>query len=243
VRFRTRSTLTAPTAAERWWNLGAIAVAERAEDTSFLLGHADRALSNTKADIRHLEHALARLPGEPRLLLAAGIALDWKTWPVARERGMSVENPRVRAAVEMFEQLLQHEDVGAEAALRLASLLIRAGDSTRGLDLLRKAEDQTRDKYLVYLARFFAAQVHQMEGRIPDAITTYREAARTLPGAQGASLALASLLALTDRGAEASELARAAQTLPILDPWRGFADGDDRFWPEIVARLRKEIRP
>jgi hypothetical protein len=26
------------------------------------------------------------------------------------------------------------------------------------------------------------------------------------------------------------------------DPWRGYADADDRFWPLLIGQLRAEIR-
>jgi hypothetical protein len=28
---------------------------------------------------------------------------------------------------------------------------------------------------------------------------------------------------------------------PPVDPWRTYADADDRFWPELRDRLRAEI--
>jgi hypothetical protein len=38
-------------------------------------------------------------------------------------------------------------------------------------------------------------------------------------------------------------LSEAALAAPMpVDPWRGYADADDRFWPALVSQLRAEIR-
>jgi hypothetical protein len=51
-------------------------------------------------------------------------------------------------------------------------------------------------------------------------------------------------LARADRQGEAAALVEAsvAGRPPPNDPWRAYAAADDRFWPELVARLRAEIR-
>jgi len=235
ARFRKRAETTP---SERWWQLGAIAVAERAEDHEFLISDT-RPISNKDADIVHLRHALDRFPDEPRFLLVKAIALEWRTWPEI-PRGA----PRfVAPAIEEFERLLQHEAIGAEANVRLASLFARVGNTERALSMLTAVEDQTRDKYLIYLARFFRGRIHESAGRREEALTAYRGAVATMPGAQAASLALASLLAAGDRRDEAAELVDRTLNAPSFDPWRGYADADDRFWPEIIAKLRRDIRP
>jgi hypothetical protein len=33
------------------------------------------------------------------------------------------------------------------------------------------------------------------------------------------------------------------ESVSSIDPWRGYADADDRFWPELIGRVRAEIHP
>ena len=72
----------------------------------------------------------------------------------------------------------------------------------------------------------------------------YRGAVAAVPHAQSATLALAALAVRDGRRAEAQALAVAmldARPQPA-DPWREYVHADDRFWPQLIARLRAEIR-
>jgi tetratricopeptide (TPR) repeat protein len=234
----------APRPIERWWQLAALAVAERAEDFEFLIGSPFEARGNKESDeIQHLVHAAARFPHERRFALAQGIALDWRTWPEHR-RGTPPHARGTREAEQVFESLTKDETVGGEASVRLGVLRLREGDAERALDLFDRAEDLTRDPYVVYLARFSAGQAYERKKRTADAMRSYRGALATIPRAQSASMALSSLLFLGGARAEAAAISEAALTaFPLpLDPWRAYADADDRFWPELIAHLRAEIR-
>ena len=71
----------------------------------------------------------------------------------------------------------------------------------------------------------------------------YRGAVATILNAQSATMALSALLFRRDRRSEAGSLAAAmlAATPQPIDPRRASAHADDRFWPQLVARLRREI--
>ena len=58
-------------------------------------------------------------------------------------------------------------------------------------------------------------------------------------------MALAAMLARQDRRTQAEALVEAHLSTrpPPADPWRTYAAGDARFLPELIARLRAEIRP
>jgi predicted Zn-dependent protease len=106
------------------------------------------------------------------------------------------------------------------------------------------AERATRDPYLVYLARFLRGQVLERQKKIPEAMAAYRGALAAVPRAQSASLALAEQLYLSGKPGEAASILNgnlSADPQPV-DPWRVYADADDRFWPELIARVRAEIR-
>ncbi len=64
-----------------------------------------------------------------------------------------------------------------------------------------------------------------------------------VPRAQSATVALAAVLARRGARTEAAAIIEdhlAARPQPV-DPWRVYAYGDDRFWPELIAHVRQEI--
>jgi hypothetical protein len=227
-----------PAPIERWWQLAAVAVAERAEDFEFLIGSPFEARSDPGDEIMFAPGLLTRFPHEPRFQLAAAIAFEWRTWPGARRTTQGGKE-----AIEAFDVLSKDEAVGAEAMVRLGEIRLRLGNLGAAMALFDRADAATRDPYVVYLARFLRGQGFEKAQRPADAILAYRGALAAVPRAQSASVALATQLFLADRRAEAAAVVAATLTggeQPV-DPWRTFADGDDRFWPELLAHLRGAI--
>ena len=238
-----------PVAVERVWHLAALAVAQRGEDPQFLIGmtqivaapgeptelpplptprrYAPEVL-NSQKEISHLLHARKRFPEEPRFLLAEGLA---------RERVVPNE------AALAYADLVKHPDVGAEAELRLGALLLRQNRLPEAMKSLDRVERRTRDPYLVHLTRFFRGQIHVRQQREREAIEAFRGALAARPGAQSASVMLAELLFKDGRRSEAQRvMADALAANPAGgDPNLEYAHGDDRFWPELLIRLRREI--
>jgi hypothetical protein len=227
ARLRAR---TARHPAERWFQLAAVAVGHRSEDFQFQVGEpfASVLILNKQDEIEHLVHAGTRFPDEMRIQLAKAIAIEWR-FP--------------REAMPAFLELSAHPAVGAEARVRLGVSQARSKRNLEAVDTLRRAERETRDPHLVYLARLFRGQALEALNRPKDAELAYRSATLTIPGAQAAATALAGLLAADGRRLEAQELIRktlAVKPMPV-DPWRVYVHGDDRYWPYLVDRLRKEI--
>ena len=219
-----------PRPIERWWQLAAVAVAERSEDFEFLSGNRKGyAIANPKDEITYLAYVHARFPNELRFVLAQGISIEWQ-WP--------------EDAKEVFKAIENDETVGGEATMRMGAIAARHGDRGGALDLFNRTEQLTRDPYVVFLARFLRGRTLEEQTKVADAETAYRRALATVPRAQSASVALSSLLFLTDRRLEADrvvdDMLNADPTPP--DPWREYAHGDDRFWPRLVRILRTEIR-
>jgi tetratricopeptide (TPR) repeat protein len=217
-----------PTEQEHLWHLAAMGVAERAEDFEFLVGYRALPRSFLTKVVDHVAHAIARFPSEPRFQLAYGIANEWNDPLTARGS---------------FTSLQDDVDSGGEATLRLGAMTLRSGDAAGAMALLTKTESLTRDPWVIYLARYFAGQAAERLDRRADALRFYRGALDVMPRAQSASVALASLLF---RGGERTEASSVIQTMladGVLapDPWRGYADADDRFWPQLNAALRQEI--
>lgn len=226
ARLRARTT---PHPAERWWQLAALSVGHRSEDFQFLVGSPfESTIWNTQDEIEHIHHVETRLPDEMRIQLAKAIAIEWR-WP--------------RDAMPAFLALVDHPDVGGEARVRLGVAQSRTGRHADAVTTLTRAEHETREPHLVYLARLFKGRSLEALKRPKDAEAAYRSAVLTMPGAQAAATALAGLLAADGRRLDAQQvIAATLATTPLPDdPWRVYVHGDDRFWPYLIDRLRQEI--
>ncbi|MEX2662531.1 MAG: hypothetical protein WD227_11410 [Vicinamibacterales bacterium] len=224
-----------PRPVERWWQLAALAVAQRSEDPQFLVGDTNIGrdvmageIGNVQDEIKHLDHVTPRFPKERRFLLAQGIARD-RAW--------------ADDATQVYLALERDPDVGGEAMMRLGAMQMRTAGAA-ALKSFERAETLTRDPYVIFLARYFKPQLFERQKRIDQAEAAYRGAVAAVPHAPSATLALAALIFRDGRRAEAQQLVRgmlAAEPAP-LDPWRAYVHADDRFWPQLLGRLRAEIR-
>ena len=226
---------SAPLPIERWWQLAALAVAQRSEDSQFLVGDTKIGrgigageIVNTQDEIKHLDHVAARFPGERRFLLAQGIARD---------------NDWTDDAEQVYRALENDPDVGGEATMRFGAMQLRQRRTDVALRSFEHAEQLTRDPYVIFLARYFTAQTLERGKHTEDAEEAYRGAVAAVPHAQSATVALAALVLRDGRPAEARRLVSGmlAANPPPLDPWRAYVHADDRFWPQLVGRLRAEI--
>jgi tetratricopeptide (TPR) repeat protein len=220
-----------PRPIERWWQLAAVAVAERSEDYEFLTAnHAGNAIANPQDQIGYLSRLRSRFPNERRFDLALGIAIEWRWWQDARD---------------IFDKLKDDETVGAEATMRLGAMAMRRRQDGDALKQFDRADRMTRDPYVVFLSRYFTGQTLERQQHLQEAQAAYRGALAAVPHAESASVALSALLFGDGRRDEAGRLADemiGAHPRPA-DPWREYAHADDRFWPRLIARLRAEIRP
>lgn len=231
-----------PRPIERWWQLAALAVVQGSEDTQFLVGDpkigagkldrdvgiAAGEIGNREDEIKHLEHVWKRFPEEKRFVLGQAIARD-REWP--------------EDSVQAYRALEKDPVVGGEALMRLGAMHMRHRNMPEALKTLERAQTVTRDPYVIFLANYFSGQIYERQPNLKLAEESYRTAAATVPHAQSATLALAAILARTERRAEAQQLVRemlAAEPTPV-DPWRRFVHADDRFWPLLIRKLRTEI--
>jgi tetratricopeptide (TPR) repeat protein len=225
----TQANAWTPRSVERWWQLAALSVAQRSEDFQFLVGNPfDKELGNPQLEIEHLNHVLPRFKDEPRFTLAQGIAVEWR-WG--------------SQALPVFDALKDDIAVGAEARMRAGAVFLRAGKREIALKLFDEVESLTRDPYVIFLARFFTGRALEADRRFSEAEAAYRAAAATVPHAQSATTTLAAALYRTDRRSEAQRIAGdmlRAQP-PPADPWRTYLHADDRFWPQLLSRVRAAI--
>ena len=134
-------------------------------------------------------------------------------------------------------------NVAGEAMMRFGAMRLRQRRNDEAIKSFGRAEQLTRDPYVVFLARYFSAQAFERDGQTEEAEDAYRGAVAAVPHAQSATIGLASLALRDGRRTEAQRLVAgmlAVNPAP-LDPWRAYAHADDRFWPQLVARLRAEI--
>ena len=223
-----------PRPIERWWQLAALATAQRAEDPQFLVGDTKIGLGvgageigNINDEIKHLDHVQKRFPGEMRFILGQGIARD-RDW--------------FDDAEQAYRGLQGDIRTGGEATMRLGAMQMRQRKPEEALKSFEKAQQITRDPYVIFLTHYFSAKIFEQQPNLTLAEAEYRRATAAVPHAQSATLALAALLAADGRRAEANRLVADMLAAPRpLDPWRRFVHADDRFWPILIERLRAEI--
>jgi len=231
-----RSTAS-PTAEEHLWQMAALAVVGRAQDYEFLIGSPWTARANKDDEINHLEHAIARFPKDRRLLLAQGIAAEWRLYPNPR-------GPALPMVQQIYANLEGDAEVGAEANVRLGIAAFRSGQPAEALPHFLAASLMSHDPFVTYLAQYFSGQTYERQRKLRDAENAYRAALATIPGAQSATFSLAALLAARGARGDAADVIEASlSTNPrAIDPWRIYGSGDDRFWPSLIAGLRQDIR-
>jgi tetratricopeptide (TPR) repeat protein len=116
-----------------------------------------------------------------------------------------------------------------------------AGRGAEALKSFERAEDQTRDPYIVYVASYMRGRIAEAQKKIEEARDAYTRSVTAYPHGQSATVALAGLLFQQGLRAEAQTLTGAmfaADPLPP-DPWREYIHADDRFWPVLVAKLHR----
>jgi hypothetical protein len=150
----------------------------------------------------------------------------------------------LRNLVRQLETLTAHEDVAAEAHLRLGLLQMRLVDRDRALAELGLVNQTTTDPTLRYLAQFFTALVRERQGRDADAAEAYRAALTIIPGVQSSTVRLARVLFKLGRHDEAAGLADRFFHTPSADPdpCLTYRTGDARVWGADLARLKDAWR-
>ena len=183
---------------------------------------------NVGKEIGHLNHTAQRFPNEKRFELGQAIA---------RER------PSPSESIKIYQALLSDPMVGGEAAARLGSLYLRRGAVPDALKMFDRAEKQTRDRDVLYLARFYRGQALLRNRQEDAAMAAFRGALEARPGSQSASVALAVLLAKREQRTEAQAVMKAVLDAgpDYRDPHLEYAHADDRFWPRLLAQLHQEI--
>jgi tetratricopeptide (TPR) repeat protein len=245
-----------PTDGERAWQLASIAIAQRAADWDLLR---DKDARTPRGFVRakwprgdHARHAVEQFPGDPEVAFAreqVEAALALPPWPRGGLRppvlaGNHSFDVLAKSAVEGLQPFLETPPQREEAYLWIGLLqslsLGRPGDGLAHLAIA----SQSRDPFIVYLAHYAAGRLAAEAGRPTDAIRHYRAALDALPGAQSASLSLASLLFMAGSADEAYEVMRHSLDAPvILDPFKYYGFGSYRRLHGYLQSLRARLGP
>lgn len=195
--------------------------------------------------------ALDRFPNEPRFVMARAIATD-QLFPfngAVRTAAMTANGDatpaHIRNVTERYADTMTDPGTAPEAHVRFGWFLHRIGRDEEALAQLDGVVDeQSPDRMFRYYRQLFRGHALTALGRGDDAMAAFRAALAIWPGAQSARVALMnSLLAHGDR-AEAEAMAETIQTATadVVDPWWTYWQGDYRFYPSAMARVRESIQ-
>ncbi|HET7695641.1 MAG TPA: hypothetical protein VFK57_08045 [Vicinamibacterales bacterium] len=220
-----------PSDGERAWHRAANALVQRTRD-AFL--------------VNLPVQSLARFPDDDRLLLARLLAREQESWNVVKMQARAGDPgaAMLQSLAKDFEGLTSRRVVEAEARLRVGLTYLRLGRHADAWTQLARVEPLTGDRFLLYLSRYFSGRARLGMADVPGAAAAFASALELFPRAQSASFALAGILFRGPDRARAPGVVEAAVagTDAAPDPWRTYQDGDYRFWPELVAQLRTQLR-
>jgi VWFA-related protein len=225
-----------PDVFERYWHFAALTLAEGA-------------VRPDEAE-PFVERALARFPGEPRFILSRAIVADQR-WREMEPRGPAGSRP-AEPTTEHIEQVRSRyaaaavlPDVGVEARIRLAWFLHRLGEHDEALvHLVEVGSQPIADAALRYLQALLYGHVLLSRDRRDEAAHAYRAALAVAPAAQSARVALMNTLLASGDRAGAAALAEEVEieTSTAIDPWWIYWQGQYRFFPAAMARVRELSR-
>ena len=251
-----------PTEFERRWHMATTALAGRARARVWLLGPYARLprqkprapQKDDPPSPRHLMHALERFPDDPHFQLARVMAWMWSrdSEPIRNMRSDWKENvarwaparaPQLDAIPE-FEAFTRVAEVAPEAWLRTGMIYVTVSDHAGAIKAFEAAQPLARTPALKYLSHFLAGRSFEAMQQPDDAIAQYRRALEIIPGAESATIALASLQFV--RGGSEVSIAMINDVFGTRastpDPGRLTGYGFYLHWPEIRDAMRAELK-
>lgn len=217
---------------ERRWHLAAFAVFGGAVDADALEAHAG--------------HMRLQFRTEPRLFFERAVAEELRAAPFfegGRASARDVER-RFREAADRYRDAAEHEEVRAEAMVRLAHVELRLNRPAEALAAIDGVLESLDDQDLRYLAYLFRGQALERLDRVDEARSAYGRALGVIPRAQSASMALAALLFREGQRGVADQivselLGRAEQP---EDPWWNYWPADYRNIRPLMAAVREALQ-
>lgn len=236
--------LPAGSAAERFWQLAAIALHGGAKDFNITsLGNEEKG---------HLsDHALPRLGDEPRLRLKIAEAVRRAARPRRPSPGRDFAWPydpplawyriKENEVHHRYRGLYDDPVVGEEARVRHVAYFFDLRDAPGMAAALEDARAHVRDPFLRYVLLFLSGRFHEFQGRDADALPYYREAAALVPEGLSAAIATAELLFVAGEASAAQAVLTPAVRALERDPWHLFQLNDYRFYDEWRRGLSEAV--
>jgi hypothetical protein len=204
---------------------------------------------------QHLVHALARFPEDPQLRLDQILAWSWgRDQEQIRNVGVrwSADDPNnpfnpsllLREAMIEYQVWTNNPTVGAEALMRIGVAQFTLGEHAASLGTLGRVQQmESAAPEIRYVSFFTAGRALEALKRRDEAMVEYAKALDVVPGAESASIALASLQFVSDdRDAAVARLADARTGRDaISDPGRITGYGSFMHWPALVRAMRAEL--
>jgi tetratricopeptide (TPR) repeat protein len=253
-----------PTRFERAWHLATHALAGRARARVWLLGEFARLPhqkplqpppANPKrpdASPMHLTHALERFADDPHFQLTRVVAWTWgrdaeptRNLPVRGDDWLRITRPKAQIeALTALKPLISVPEVAAEAWVRSGLVRMSVGDHASALHAFQSAEPLASEIAMTYITHLNAGRALEALSRPDEAMRQYTRALTLVPGAESATVALASLQFMRDERESALSLLDGAfsRPAPQADPGRMTGYGSFLRWPELKAAMRKELR-
>jgi tetratricopeptide (TPR) repeat protein len=240
------------------WHRASVALAGRARARLWLLGpypqlpHQPPRRRAPPAERdpspKHLKHALERFPEDPTLRLDLIAAWMWgrDDEPARNTRRLDFALSRstvLQEAIVSLQPLVDEATVGAEALVRIAQVQFASGEPDLALETLRRAQPREGPPAIRFLSFFSAGRALEALGRPKEAVEAYLRALEIVPGAESASIALASLEFVTgDREKAVSLFSQAfAKPITVADPGRVVGYGSFMHWPHLKQAMRAEL--
>ena len=251
-----------PRSIEVIWQRAALAVAQRSEDTQFLIGFTQLAPGLAPASASR-PTVPAAIPGLPNVRitprpqgLEVGNVQDeighlnhtMDRFPKEKRfvlgQGIAREREFPGDASAIYAALATDPDVGGEALMRLGALQVRQSRFADALGSLDRAARLTRDPDVTYLIGVYRGQAYLRLKKDAEAELALRKALAARPATETGSLLLAELLFKAGNRTEAQALMAKVldASADAPDPYLEIAHADDRFWPYLIATLRQEIK-
>ena len=249
-----------PSEFERAWYMATTALAGRARTRVWLLGPFAR-LPHQKPRApqpddppspKHLFHALERFPDDPHFQLARVIAWTWgrDEEPIRNLRRDDDDGSRGRVtrasqleAIVALEPLTSVPAVAAEAFIGIGRLHMTVRDHAAALRAFEQALAVAQMAELQYVSAFLAGRALEALDRGDEAAAKYRHALSVVPGAESATIALASRQFSGNERDQAVAMIGAVFAKPatIPDPFRLVGYGAFMHWPRLKAAMRAAL--
>ncbi|MEZ5316089.1 MAG: tetratricopeptide repeat protein [Vicinamibacterales bacterium] len=214
---------------EHTWHLAAFAVMAGAVDPDAIESH--------------IGHMKFQFPDEARLPFERAVAAELRAAPFFEDGKASADTIRKRyeEAAKRYRAVTGEGSAHVEANIRLAHVELELGHPDAALAALDELpEDAIAEPTLGYLSKLLRGRALDRLGRPDDAIVPLTEALLIQPGAQSATIALASVHFRQGRGGVADRLMAQllARPTPAQDPWWFYWPADFRYITGLVPAMR-----